>query len=151
MIDEDKDAQYEAENLDMPNKRLLESRLLFDGGYYSQALSSLVGDIHRDFPNYRDQLELTYRMGRILQMMGQTDKAIRYYETTIKIGSSSPYYFAANSSLMLGMIEEERMEMDKAKHYYKQCLDMEYEQYKNSIDQKAQAGLDRLRMTAENK
>ena len=55
----------------------------------------------QDFPSYRDKLEVTYRLGRILQMNGQVNKAIEYFEMTIRNGESSEFYFAANSALML--------------------------------------------------
>ena len=80
-----------------------------------------------------------------MQMTGKKDKAINYFEMTIKNGLTSRYYFAANSALMLGQIYEEEKEKNKAEFYYKKCLSIKHEQYKNSIDQKALAGLARIK------
>jgi len=40
---------------------------------------------------------------------------------------------------------EERKDYTKAKEYYEKCLSMRHHDYQNSIDQKAQAGLDRVK------
>lgn len=148
LIDEDKSAHDEAVNNRITNIILLKSRLYFDGGYYKEALSEITGKDIKDFPSYGDKLEVTYRLARIMQMTGSIDKAISYYETTIKNGASSRYHYAANSALMLGLIYEEKKHFDKAKTYFQKCLTFEYDQYKNSIEQKAKAGLDRIKMKA---
>lgn len=144
-VDEDKEAMTEASGTDAPNALLLRSRLLFDGGYYKESMHEIAGMPLDSFPRYRDQLEVTYRFGRILQKMKQVDKAMEYYEQTLKNGSTSRYYFAANSALLLGMIYEERKDFPKAKSYFEKCLSLDNHEYQNSLDQKAQAGLDRIR------
>lgn len=145
-IDEDKDAQNEAASNDMGNRVLLRARLLFDGGYYERAQQELAGLPLDSFPKYKDQLEVTYRLARIYQKTEQEEKAIDLYDKTITNGSSSTFYFAANSALMLGMIYEDKNNLDRAEEYYSKCLAMGRHQYQNSIDQKAQAGLDRIKL-----
>jgi len=145
-IDEDKDATIESESGELPNVILLRARLLFDGGYYKQALTGIAGKSNNNFPRYKDQLEVSYRFARILQKMNEVDKAIVYYEQTLKNGEASKYYFAANSALLLGNIYEEKNEFSKAKNYYTKCLSLRNHEYQNSIDQKAQAGLERIKM-----
>lgn len=138
-------AKEEAESGEIINVYLLRARLYFDGGYYDHSLSEISKRKIENFPHYSDQLEVTYRLGRIMQMTGKKEKAINYFEMTIKNGLSSRYYFAANSALMLGLIYEEEKQKNKAELYYKKCLSIKHEQYKNSIDQKALAGLDRIK------
>ena len=144
-IDEDKDATAEARDGEIPNVILLRARLFFDGGYYKQALAEIAGKSIDHFPRFRDQLEVSYRFARILQALNQADKAIVYYEQTLKNGFSLKYYFAANSALLLGTIYEEKNDFEKAKSYYTKCLAMRNHDYQNSIDQKAKAGLDRIK------
>ncbi len=151
LIDEDKNAHDEAVTDAIINIYLLKSRLYFDGGYYNEALKSITERSINDFPTYNEQLEVTYRLGRILQMMGQTDKAILYYEKTLENGLSSKHYFAANSSLMLGQIYEEGHQYEKAKSFYRQTISIKHDQYKNSIDQKAKAGLERIKIKESGK
>ena len=143
--EDDKAAFDESEEEEVINTFLMRSRLYFDGGYYSNSLSEITEKKIKNFPRYRDQLEVTYRLGRIMQMTGQKDKAIVYFEMTIKNGFSSDYYYAANSALMLGIIYEEEKQNEKAKIFYRKCLSMKHEEYKNSIDQKALAGLERIK------
>lgn len=143
-VDEDKEAMTEAIGNEPPNTLLLRSRLLFDGGYYKESLAEIAGKPLDSFPRYRDQLEVSYRFGRILQKLKQPERAMEYYRQTLKNGANSRYYFAANCALLLGMMHEERNELDKAKSYYNQCLSLDNHEYQNSIDQKAQAGLDRI-------
>ena len=143
-IDEDKDATKEANDGIKPNLILLRARLLFDGGYYTQSMAEIGGKGIENFPTYRDQLEVTYRLARIYLKLKQTDKAIDYFEQTFKNGASSSFYFAANSALMLGNIYEERNDHEKSRSNYTRCLSLRKHEYQNSIDQKAEAGLERL-------
>lgn len=145
LLEEDQEAYHEALSGDIPNVFLLKSRLYFDGGYYNQSLLEISGRKIEQFPRYKDQLEVTYRLGRIMQMTEQINKAIIYFEMSIKNGSSSRLYYAANSSLQLGLIYEERNDYEKARSYFRKCLSMEISEYKNSINQKANAGLDRIK------
>jgi tetratricopeptide (TPR) repeat protein len=145
-IDEDKAALSESAEVDVGNRLLLRSRLLFDGGYYQRAQQELAGVSVDSFPKYKDQLEVTYRLARIYQKTGQEEKAIDLYQKTIDNGSAATFYFAANSALMMGMLFEEKNDLDRAETYFKKCLSMERHHYQNSIDQKAQAGLDRIKL-----
>jgi len=143
-VDEDKDALKEATNGEIPNIALLKARLLCDGGYYERSIAEIAGMKPGDFTRLKDQLEVTYRMGRIFHRTNDFDKALDYYEQTLKNGVHFTYYFAANSALQIASIYEKQGNKDKAIHYYQTCLAMRNHDYQNSIDQKAEAGLDRL-------
>ena len=121
---------------------MLKSRLLFDGGYYDRAKDELDGYKTNES---RNQLEYTYRLGRIYQGWGKTDEAIPYYKETIQRGEKQPYYYAANSSLQLGMIYEKQDDFELARTYYSKVLDMDFDEYQFSISNKAQAGLNRIK------
>ena len=94
--------------------------------------------------SYRDKLEYTYRYGRLFHKTGDLEKGILNYQATIQNGEQSHYYYAANSALMLGLLYEEQKDFNNARIYYKKCLAMRKHDYQNSLDQKAQAGLERL-------
>ena len=144
VADEDKAAVKEALSGEMPNIILLRTRLLFDGGYYQRALSEIAGKPMSNFARMRDQLEFTYRFARIMDKMGNDNKAIEYYQLTLKNGSSQTYYYAANSALLLAQLYEEQGNKTKAMEYYKITLSMRNHEFQNSIDQKAKAGINRL-------
>jgi hypothetical protein len=68
-----------------------------------------------------------------------------YYQETITKGGELPYYFAANSSLQLGIIYEQQHDFIQAQKYYLKVLDMNFDEYHFSITNKAQAGLNRIK------
>jgi hypothetical protein len=142
--DEDKQAINEAKQGIIPNKILLRSRLLFDGGYYNRALKELAGVPISNFPSQRDQIEFTYRLARIFEKLNKREQSIEFYESTLKNGANYSYYFAANSSLLLAQMYENDGNIVKAKEYFKKTLSLRNHEYQNSIDQKAKAGLNRL-------
>lgn len=142
--DADKQALKEAKSGKWPHPDLLKARLLSDGGFYQQALNLLQTKRANDFATMEHKLEYAYRLGRIYDDMGQDTNAIRLYQATIKLGSNRPEYFAARSALQLGHIYEKQGDKVKARECYNTCLDMEGHDYKNSLDQRAKAGLLRL-------
>lgn len=144
LIDDDKQALYEAESKHVPNVILLRSRVLFDGGYYKEALQQLEGKSVGDFKEERDKAEFTYRAGRIWHAAGQPDKAKGFYLATIKTGEDLPYFYAANSALQLGTIYEKEKDFAKAKYYYQLCIDMPNKEYTTSLNGLAKAGLNRV-------
>lgn len=141
-VDNDREALAFANMNTKPDMRLLKARLLFDGGYYALAKQELDGYKATDV---RTGLEYVYRLGRIYHNWGKIDEAISYYVETINKGEKLPYYFAANSSLQLGIIFEKRNDFIQAKKYYLKVLDMDFNEYQFSITNKAQAGLNRIK------
>ncbi len=143
--DEDKSAVAEARSNTKPHKELLQARLSFDGAYYDKALhiieqinpASLGTELHR--------VEYNYRRARILNEIGELEKAKLAYVQTIKMGKDLPHYFAANSCIKLGYIYEKERNKEKSIQYYKKALDFDDHEYKNSIDAEAKAGLNRLK------
>ena len=124
-IDDDLQAEKEAENGIIPNIYLLKGRLLCDGGYYEKAID-MINDKKAisSYKTSKDFLEYSYRLGRAYHEWDKIKQAIPYYELTIKNGSESEYDFAANSSLNLGYIYEKLHDYTKAKYFYKKCLEM---------------------------
>ena len=120
------------------------ARLLYDGGYYIKA-DSVLSTLNCPLASARDSAEYKYRRGRIYHSMGVTDAAIKWYDKTIDESGELPYYFAANAALQAGTIFEARNEFDLASDYYRMCLRMPNTEYRRSLQQKAKAGLNRLR------
>jgi tetratricopeptide (TPR) repeat protein len=141
-VDNDLEALSFAAKNSKPDLTLLKARLLFDGGYYERAISELEGYTSADAKN---NLEHTYRLGRIYHKQGKQEEAIRYYKATIKDGEKLRYYYAANSALQLGLMFEKRKDYKLAKIYFSKVLDMEFDEYQFSIKNKAQAGMNRIK------
>jgi tetratricopeptide (TPR) repeat protein len=142
--DADKQALKDAKSGKWPNPLLLKARLLSDGGFFAEALKLLQPKKAADFDRMEDKLEYAYRLGRIYDETGMDDNALLMYQVTVKTGSSRPEYFAARASLQMGYIYEKRKEKAKAIECYQACLDMKEHDYKNSLDQRAKAGIQRV-------
>lgn len=145
MLDEDKTAQEEFESGKIPNTVLLKARLQFDAGYFQQGLNTLINSDKNAITTKDEELEFTYRLGRIHHELQNLDKAIGYYKMTIENGKDSKRYFAANSSLQLGLIYELQGNSDSALAAYRACSEFSNSEYRNSINQKAKAGIGRLK------
>jgi predicted negative regulator of RcsB-dependent stress response len=143
-VDADKQAQREAETNNMPNINLLKARLLFDGGYYEKAAIQMKQLSEKSFTLTDDQTEYLYRLGRIYHAWNKPDTALMYYAKAIEKGKSLPRYFAANSAFESGELYEAKGDKEKAKYYYEMCLSFQDHEYKNGLDQKAKAGLNRI-------
>ncbi len=139
----DKRALKESHEGKEPNLMLLKARLLTDGGFPSEALRILGGRAATDFDDPAEQLEFSYRLGRIYDELGYDARAIAAYDYTIKTGSRRTEYFAARAALQAGMIFEKKGELSRACSYYHTCIDMEGHDYEDALEQRARAGLQR--------
>lgn len=149
--DEDKQAYTEAKAGEIPNILLLKARLLFDGGFYEKAYLILSDKTAvTTLKSAKDQLEYMYRLARILHEQNKIEEAIGFYKKTIDKGKTSKYYYAANASLELGYIYEKLKNYSLAQYYYLQSTTLNNQEYKNSIDQKAKAGINRLKTKTGN-
>lgn len=143
--DSDKQAQREATKLEIPNPILLKSRFLSDGGYYQHALNELENlFINQQQLSKRDEVELHYRKARVLDDSGNKKQALLWYRKTILLGDKLPYYFAANAALKSGAIYESLNDPESAAKNYRACLKMDYDEYRNGINQKAKIALQRV-------
>jgi len=143
-VDEDKAAQKEAESGIAPNRTLLSARLMFDGGYHARALKELEQASAGVIVSEEEKLERQYRLGRIHHEMGNHQKAVNAYRATMRDGASSTRYFAANAALQLGLLYEQLGEKEKAREAFASCSTFKNTEYRDSINQKAKAGLNRL-------
>ena len=143
--DADKKALKEAKTGIWPNTLLLKTRLLNDGGYNKEALALMAGKSSNDFGNPAEQLEFAYRYARILDDIGSKDAAVKAYDVAIALGKNRTEHYAARAALQTGMIYEEKGQKQKAIEYYELCIAMDDHDYKNSIDQRAKAGIERCK------
>ncbi|MBX6380361.1 MAG: tetratricopeptide repeat protein [Thermoflavifilum aggregans] len=145
MVDADKAALLEAQKTTPVDIHILRARLLSDGGYFRQALDELNTISAAALPDYLNKLMYAYFMARIYDEMGEDEKAIPYYQATIEAGRNLPEYYAARAAWQMGMIYEKRNQPEKALYYYNLCLQMPEKEYKNSLDQWAKAGIERIK------
>ncbi len=142
--DEDKSAQKEAEQNYIPNKELLKARVLSDGSYFDKALV-IVTDIQPEkLTRTRDKIEYYYRKARIYHELNNNADAVKYYLLTIQKGETYNYYFTANACIKVANIFEKQNKKANAIQYYKKAIALEKDEYTNSIEAEAKAGLNRL-------
>jgi tetratricopeptide (TPR) repeat protein len=143
--DADKKAQKDAKTGVFPNAILLKARLLNDGGYQPEALVLLVGKTMESFDKVEDKLDFAYRMARIYDDIKKDAEAIRYYTMAYELGKDRTEYYAARAALQTGLIYERQGNKKTAITYFQQCLDLGEHDYKNSLDQRAKAGIARCK------
>lgn len=142
-LDNDKEAIKEFKQKSVPHPELLKTRLLFDGGYYTRAEEQLKF-IKPELLQPVEKVEYLYRKARISHMRGKLDQAKYTYHETYRKGKYFKNYFAANSLLMLGNIYETEGNSKQALWCYRECLKLDFDEYRTSIEQKAKAGINRL-------
>jgi hypothetical protein len=151
LIEPDKAALAEAKNGIIPNQILLKARLLFDGGYYYRALGLLQGFSINDFNSLHDQLEFTYRAGRLFMALSDFEQARGYFYATIKNDRESHFYFPSAACLQLGLIFEKEMDVERARFYFKRCLSYKGNPYQSGLESQAKAGMQRLKKKSNNR
>ncbi|PHI21331.1 hypothetical protein CEQ90_02730 [Lewinellaceae bacterium SD302] len=139
----DRNAENEAISGRLPHLGLLRARLLFDGAYYERARRE-IDAVDPNTLNDHEQLELTYRTGRILHGLKDYSGALSFYERTLTAGRHDESFFACNAALQAGLVEEIRGNKERARHYFEQCLELHPEEYKTGLHIQAKAGLNRL-------
>lgn len=144
LIDEDKQALKEAKQKLVPNVELLRSRLLFDGGYMQKSYQNLIKKAYLLENDPEHQLEYYYRLGRVSQSLQNAFDAIFYYGMVLQKGTKSKSYYPCSSALYMGLIYESQALYNEAKISYKNCLNLDPDEYSNSLHQKAKSGLQRI-------
>lgn len=147
LVGADKRAQLAAEKNIKPSIPILKSRLLFDGSYFNHSLQVIqeLSEQEINRLSFHDRIEFVYRKGRIYQKTGKLDSALQWFEATIDAGNEAPYYFAANAALMSGKIYEHKHNWREAQYYYGLVMNFDFDEYKESIQQKAKSGLHRIK------
>lgn len=142
---EDQNALQEANSTMLPHPDLLKARLLFDGHYFREAYDILKKKSVADFFRESEQLEYSYRLGRILHGLKRYDEALTAYRQTMIAGAESPEYYACNAALQSGLIHETLGQKKEAIKAYEFCLQLSPDSYRSGLHQQAKAGILRLR------
>lgn len=139
----DKQAISEA-NGPLPNKTLLSARLLFDGGYLTQASQTLAKVGTENFNTQKDKAEYHYRLGRINDDLGKEDTALINYQNAITYGKTLKQYYAAKAAVLMGKIYEKRKNHSSAKIAYTTAINLKDHEYETGIENEAKQGLKRI-------
>lgn len=138
----DRNANQLLEKWDVLNFEILKLRLATDGGFYTQA-KTIVEQVYAS--NKMDSVELIYRQARLNHKTENLKLAFVQYQQTIDKSAGEKWYFAPNSALNLAYIAEQSENYDAALDYFSLAKSYKHHIYKNSIDSKAEAGINRLK------
>jgi tetratricopeptide (TPR) repeat protein len=141
--EEDKQVLEEIKSDEMPHRLLLQARLLFDGGYHNRA-KQVLGQVELNSLKNEQQTEYYYRLGRINHEQRNYNAALENYKLAEAGVTSTSNYFLPASALFVAQIYEQQKDFEKAVVYYRKCLSYKNYPYKNSFDQKANAGIKRI-------
>lgn len=144
IADSDKQAVRFAKKNAWPNKVLLQVRLLSDGGSHAAATKLLAQYDAKDFATPAHVTEYYYRKARLLHEADKHKEAVYYYNEAIKAGRELPEQYAARAALQMGLLYEDQRKPNEAIYWFKESMKMENEEFKNSIDQQAKSGINRL-------
>lgn len=145
-LDEDKMAFWDALKNYLPNKFLLQARILFDAGKYDEAHKVLMKNASNlNAGNDIFKHEYHYRLGRIYHALDSLDKALVFYEKTILERKKFNEYFSASAANYMGNIYSKKGKSKEAIKYYQITLEEKNHPYKNSLDAKAKAGIVRAK------
>jgi tetratricopeptide (TPR) repeat protein len=143
--EQDQAAFFECQSKQKPVVPLLKARLLFDGGYYRESMGELTSLKAETLNNSIYQLEYYYRLARNFEKQENFTRALYLFNKVIIDGSDIANYYAANAALNAGNICERQFNKKQALFYYKKCLSLSPNQYKESIHQNAKIGMERVR------
>lgn len=145
-MDEDKQALQEAKQGFIPNVNLLKARLLFDGGYFVQALDAINSVNPMLLEQEKEQVEYNYRLGRIYQRLERYEEAIEIFNGIVASEPlMTPYYFAPKCLMELGGIYEGRSEFVLANTLYQKVDSYTNHPYVDSFAQQSKAAMKRIK------
>lgn len=148
-VESDKAAQKFAESyvrrgVSSHQKVLMRARLASDGGFTDSALAYLRPYPETSFVTVPEKAEYNYRLGRIYQHRNDPDEAISYLTRSLALSEPDQLSFGATAALQLGYIYKQKNDRPKARSFFQKALSFKHHEYKNSVDNKARAGMSQL-------
>ena len=64
-----------------------------------------------------------------------------YYSEVVRIGETRKEYYAARAALQTAFLYEKAADCKRASDWFRRCIKMKPAEFKNSLDQRAKAGL----------
>ena len=146
IIDEDVQSYKSALNNINYNKDMLESRLLYDGGYFVRARNILFQIDTLSFKSENKLItEYYYRLARVSQALNEDYfEVIKKFEKVLSINNNDNLYFHPMSNLQIALLYEQNRNKNKAQEFFRNTLEYKGFNYSNGIHQGATSGLSRL-------
>jgi tetratricopeptide (TPR) repeat protein len=148
-VESDKAAQkfadaYFKRGVSAQQKVLMRARLASDGGFTDSALAYLRPYTEASFATIPDKAEYNYRLGRIYQRCNDPNEAIPFLSRSLALSEPDQLLFGATSALQLGYLYKQKNDRPRARSFFEKALSFKRHEYKNSVDNKARAGISSL-------
>jgi len=130
---------------EIPLTALLKSQMLFDGGYYSRAITILKAENKSSFKGKKSAIYYHFLLARSAHKKKQYNDAISDYKKVLDIGKDTKYFFVCYSALKMGELYETKKDKINAKKYFNICLKLKSERHEDSYHKQAKNGLKRLK------
>lgn len=151
VFDEDKFAQKESRKhlqryFSENDLTLLKARFLLDGGYHAKGKKLLD-----DFLKYEEKItsdektEVYYRLARMYDVEKDYSEAKVYYRLTFLQQPTARLWMKAYAMLFYAVMMEKSGQYAEAQKYFKQALQFDGYDYQPGMEQKAKAGLQRIK------
>ncbi len=138
----DKHAKYLAENMDYPNRYLLQARMWFDVGNCRESLDVLLSEDLILLAN--EKLEYYYRLARNYDVLNNQQDAKRCYKKALSLAEEDDRYFGPYAAIYIAQIYVEEGEVDFAIDYLNKAKKLNTGEYKNAISHEAEMALKSL-------
>jgi len=120
------------------NPVLVRSRLLFDGGYYRDALRELTArPLEQSCPSEVEKLEYRYRYGHVLYKLGRLDEAEVFLRAAALC--DQPTYYCAASHLYFGEVLARNGKRDEALKQYRIAQELKGYPFDEGVQRTAKA------------
>lgn len=144
LTEENRNVKRETKRYDLYNLKLLKTRLLFDGGYFNDALFT-IKSINISGYSKTDLSEYYYRMGRVYEELDSLEKAKKNFTEAVTLGQFPDVYFAPASCYHLGLIAEKLSDNKKGEYWFKRTLEYNNYPQQNSFELRARSGIKRIK------
>lgn len=147
VFEADKHALKYCNDIANQHKQLTKARILYDGGYLTQADKVLNHCQLVDLNKKTHLQEYYYRRGRVYFGLGKINPAIEAYKKAINLHDDKyNTYFAPNACLQMGFIYLDRYDKVNAKLCFEKAINAySGHEYESSIENKSKAALERLK------
>lgn len=142
--DEEKQVAIENAKRIYPSREILKMRVLFDGGYYTQAEEVLKNIQPSQLPTLYQKAEYQYRAARLMQEQAKYAKAIVYFTEAIALTEKKSFEFAPMSALQLGYIYLKLRYPQTARLYFEKALSFKNYNDRGYVAQRARAELAKM-------
>ncbi|MCD6347721.1 MAG: hypothetical protein J7L96_09905 [Bacteroidales bacterium] len=136
----DKQAIREVKKKPLPKKKLLELRLLYDGGYYSRCINA-CSLLEADLASFSDleSVEVLYRLSSSYHNLGQKEKALEGYNHILSDYRDTQTYQLPKVALLSAQILADHGDNQGALNRLDLCQRLNHYGYRSTFKRQSQA------------